>query len=694
MRRFLPGTLCLILSVLCFQGVGTAQIPINPAVWSGSGASTGTATDTSSFTGFPATTAPGATRVWVSCWRRSATMQATTGGACYNSNNWSLGTTLASAQAGGRYISFTVSNDNTTELEIMRIVLHSQISATGPTSVQMMYDMGAGDVSFANPLTGLSTGGAIDLRFTPPAATGPFHLCPGQTVTFKLYGWNATTAAGTLRINDNDTLAASYVDRFTVTASAAPNTVCVGANVALNGTRALGAPGGHTYAWTGPTTPSFATSLTAAIFGAALADGGVYTLTGTDSWGCTATDTTTVTVLAVPTTPTVTPTGPVSICSFDSVLLTASSGTVFQWDTLPAAGPSGAIPGATNSTYMVRRAGRYRVVVRNAVGGCTASSNRVTINVLASAPATVTASGSLTFCTGGSVTLTAASGYTYQWYDGATAIAGATNAAYTATTSGVLSVRITATSGCVTTSAAYTVTEVSLPNISTADSTTFCQGGSAVLRVNITSAATGILYQWKKNTLNIPGATTNTYIANTTGTYTCYVNIPGSCTITTNAISLLVHPLPAPAITYNGATNKLSTYTYYVRYQWMLNTTIISGATTYRTTPFYNGGYRVMVTDTNGCTKISGEYGMYNLAVGNLSSAADVQIYPNPANDILHIESPAQLNSVISSVEGRVVMSNGSSKDIDISHLPNGLYIITVFDTEGNRLLVEKLVKE
>ncbi|MFZ1633803.1 MAG: T9SS type A sorting domain-containing protein, partial [Chitinophagales bacterium] len=65
--------------------------------------------------------------------------------------------------------------------------------------------------------------------------------------------------------------------------------------------------------------------------------------------------------------------------------------------------------------------------------------------------ASISAGGPTTFCAGGSVNLTevAVAGCTYQWYKGASPIAGATALTYTATTSGNYKCRVTkAATGC------------------------------------------------------------------------------------------------------------------------------------------------------------------------------------------------------------------------------------------------------
>jgi hypothetical protein len=91
----------------------------------------------------------------------------------------------------------------------------------------------------------------------------------------------------------------------------------------------------------------------------------------------------------------------------------------------------------------------YSAVTTSACGSATSAG----INVVANKnpTATITAGGPTTFCSGGSVVLTAnaGGGLSYQWYKGAATIAGATNINYTATTTGNYKCRVTKTAtGC------------------------------------------------------------------------------------------------------------------------------------------------------------------------------------------------------------------------------------------------------
>ncbi|WP_160138509.1 T9SS type A sorting domain-containing protein [Chryseobacterium sp. c4a] len=71
-----------------------------------------------------------------------------------------------------------------------------------------------------------------------------------------------------------------------------------------------------------------------------------------------------------------------------------------------------------------------------------------------------------------------------------------------------------------------------------------------------------------------------------------------------------------------------------------------------------------------------------------------VSVYPNPAKDILHINSSTEVNKVvIYDAAGRVITSMGTKENaVNISELPKGNYVIKLFLKD--KVSVEKFIKE
>lgn len=400
-----------------------------------------------------------------------------------------------------------------------------------------------------------------------------------------------------------------------------------------------------------------------------------------------------VTIMPKPTA-TVTPSSSMTrFCSYDSVILygPVALGYTYQWR---SSGIS--IAGATNSSYTVHNSGNYRLIVFNASGCSDTTAIPFTDTVDPAPLASVTASGALTFCAGGSVTLTAATGtgYTYQWYgspvtSGGTLISGATNATYSTSVTAYYHAVISSPQGCVTTSNTVSVNAVPPPVIAPAGPTTFCEGINVALSV---ASVSGAVYQWKRNGVNIPGAVSSSYVATTTGYYTCFVNLPGTCASSSAAVYVHVYPAPAPVITFDGST--LRTGNFFTSYQWYANTVTIPGATSSSVPAFTNAGYRVLVTDTNGCSRLSAEFNIFNLAVTNVNDQPVVRIYPNPALDVINIDMPEGMLVRLTSVDGRVIMSASTAKQINVASYPAGLYLLEISDEQGRKVWIERVVKQ
>ena len=108
--------------------------------------------------------------------------------------------------------------------------------------------------------------------------------------------------------------------------------------------------------------------------------------------------------------------------------------------------------GETTPNISVNTAGSYTATVTYITAdGCTATGTSAPVAVTTVSAATVTASGPVTFCPGGSVILTASTGSTYVWSNGAT------SQSITVTQSGNYTVTVTNGLGCTTNSAPVSV---------------------------------------------------------------------------------------------------------------------------------------------------------------------------------------------------------------------------------------------
>lgn len=271
--------------------------------------------------------------------------------------------------------------------------------------------------------------------------------------------------------------------------------------------------------------------------------------------------------------------GATTFCLGGSVVLDAGSypGATFAWSN-----------GGTSQTTTITSSGTYSCTVTKS-NGCVATSNAitVTVNALPAAP-TISASGSTTFCNGGSVTLTSSQTTGIVWSDNSTAASVTTNA------SGTYDVTYTDGNGCSVTSASTTVTvnpNPTAPTISASGPTTFCTGDSVVLS---SSQATGNMWSTM--------ATTQAITVMASGTYSVVYTDVNGCSATSNTTTTSVSNAPAPTVSVVGATALCPGETVTLTasagdtYLWSPN-----GETTQSITVSAAGTYYVTVTNSDPC---------------------------------------------------------------------------------------------
>jgi hypothetical protein len=182
----------------------------------------------------------------------------------------------------------------------------------------------------------------------------------------------------------------------------------------------------------------------------------------------------------------------------------------------------------------------------------------ITVSVIAAAPAIATQPAGATVTAGQRVALTvsATGGGTlaYQWRRGGSALAGATDARYTAAQAGSYDVVVTNSAGSVTSAMATVVALGDAPAIVAQPAAqTVAPGGSVTLTVSVTGSG-AMAYQWRHDGMAIAGANAVSYTiaaakAFDAGSYDVVVtNASGSATSA------------AAVLTLGAATHSLATY--------------------------------------------------------------------------------------------------------------------------------------
>ncbi len=175
-----------------------------------------------------------------------------------------------------------------------------------------------------------------------------------------------------------------------------------------------------------------------------------------------------------------------------------------------------------------------------------------------------------------------------------------------------------------------------------------------------------------------------------------HLSVSDGFTYVSGAVNLSVLQLPAtPEISVIGYT-LLSNVC--CGNQWYLNNGAIPGATGQSITATASGLYSDIVT-LNGCSSDTSE--IVGVVVG--ISGTDKSIFslsPNPADDIVQITYPGNLNNIkitVTSIDGRLMgrydfipSAENYESSIDISSYNPGLYLVAI--SSGNRRAVSKLM--
>jgi len=348
-----------------------------------------------------------------------------------------------------------------------------------------------------------------------------------------------------------------------------PTTFCAGGSVVLT------AAAGNGYNWTNTST-SQAITVTAS---------GTYGVSVTNGQGCASIAApVTITVVPFPVLDPIAGSNTVCIGATEAMSNTTSGGT---WSSSNA----GVASVSANGVVSGNNAGAATIsyTYTNAAGCTSTVTKPISVNVIPSA--VVSANGPTTFCSGGSVTLTAPAASSYLWSTGETTQSISPNSTV------IIDVTVT-TAGCSATSAPIAVTVNALPSpVVTTNNVAICQGAAATLTSTPASS-----YAWSN------GATTASINVNTPGNYTVTVTDANGCSATSAPLAIAVSNNPVVSIAAAGPTSfcqgqsvVLNTNTNGSTYAWS------NGQTTPSITANTSGVYFVTVTNAAGCSSVSNE---------------------------------------------------------------------------------------
>ena len=371
-----------------------------------------------------------------------------------------------------------------------------------------------------------------------------------------------------------------------------------------------------------------------------------------------------------------------------SLSATALTANTLRWYTQPTGGTyttTAPVPSTTTAgtyTYYVSQANTNNdESMRAAI--------TVTVNALPATPV-ITASGSTTFCTGGSVDLTSSATSGNVWSNNAT------TATITVNATGNYSVTVTDANGCssVSTPISVNVSNAPAPTIS-ATSTQACSGDV----VTVTSSAADS-YLWST------GDTTQSIeVTNTAAIYVTVTNA-NACdgvgqSATTN-ITFTATPTAAGSFTAAGnVVTFTNTSTGATSYSWDFGDFTNSSASAPAHAYAANGAYTAVLTAINGnCTdtvafEISIEVGIEE------NNSLTFEVYPNPASAQVFVAFENNDNATLTVLDamGRVVLTQAINEagslvlPVSVAELASGSYTLQIISENQvgvKRLMIRK----
>lgn len=236
-----------------------------------------------------------------------------------------------------------------------------------------------------------------------------------------------------------------------------------------------------------------------------------------------------------------------------------------------------------------------------------------------------------------------------------------------------------------------------LPDVQslTASKRLFCAGDSTVIRIE--GGRLNDADSWKWYSGNCGGnviATGDTLRVTPGDTTVYYVSGEGGCVQdpVCDSIRIIVNPQPTPVvITIDGFV--LSTLSNYYRFQWYRDGIALPDGNKAFCIVDKNGRYMVEVFNEGGCSDTA-SYVVSNVDVQEISQqAATISVYPNPASNVLHVNSPVNAKVTISSIEGKQLITSVGGGAINLVSLSKGVYIVRITDDNGALITTTKIVK-
>lgn len=360
----------------------------------------------------------------------------------------------------------------------------------------------------------------------------------------------------------------------------------------------------------------------------------------------------------------------------DSIVLSvpAQPSTQWLWST-----------GDTLRSLVVRNSGTYWLQGTNSIG---VSRDTVVVNILP-LPILQLGFAADTLCAGSCVSLqanvTGGSGsYSFLWQPAAgLSNPQIANPVACPTSSTTYQLWLTDANGCAVVSDSIHIRVTPDAQLTAGPADTACNGDTILIEAN--TAWTTAQFRWEPALwIENPGqARTRAWPPAGTRTFVVRATHPDGCVDTAHKL-VTIHPVPMrPQITWQNGLLQSSAPT---GNQWLLNDSLIPGATNATYQPLVNGQYRVRVSNAQNCSNVSASFSLQEVGVAHLSPLV-LRIWPNPATEVLFLEAETPGEWVLADGLGRKLKSVHALEEhtasLQLSDLPVGVYVLQFKAVDG-----------
>ena len=215
----------------------------------------------------------------------------------------------------------------------------------------------------------------------------------------------------------------------------------------------------------------------------------------------------------------------------------------------------------------------------------------------------------------------------------------------------------------------------------------------------------GLLYQWKRNGVNVSNGNNAKLYTKVPGVYTVDVIRPADSCVTVSPPYTLLNPDTATIFTdsifevcYGDSIRLFTYYSSDFTYAWYKDGTQLLNDSTFEVWVSDSGDFEVQITGPDSCVLITSPVWVSqiicNVGVQDVQPDVNLQAWPIPVGDVLNISTtsriPAGSRMLIYDMSGRIIRQVTAEQNtkglmmLEVSSLAKGMYVLQLQSKEGN----------